>query len=71
MIDETVREKEKKELEREREREMSFVFRQKRRRDGICNVCQFSMCYMRGRMRVQLAHTLISFSFFHFIFVFP
>ena len=69
MVDETVREKEKKELERERE--MSFVFRQKRRRDGICNVCQFSMCYMRGRMRVQLAHTLISFSFFHFIFVFP
>ena len=54
LIDETVREKEKKELDKERE--TSFVFRQKRRREGICNVCQFSMCYL----------ALISFSFFSF-----
>ena len=32
-------EREREEGAWERERETSFVFRQKRRRDGICNVC--------------------------------
>ena len=68
MIDETVREKENKELEKERE--TSFVFRQKRRREGICNVCQFSMRYLRGRMHVQQAHALISFSFLFLFYIF-